>query len=334
MDTNQAMGVGNMSNKQKPYDHIFRFAMSIQIVAEQFMQSNLDDDLKNELELSTLKEIKNESINLKMADSISDVVYECKYKDKSIPAAKIIILVEHQSTPDRFMPLRIYHYLFGLLLNEVKARTTNKNAPLPACWAMIFYHGKQHKYPHKLDLASGFDDPKGIMNKFWQNPIQLINVNQIPDEQLLNQKLDGVLGLALKHSRDKDTTNTIKQMINKLDEIDIQDPVELQLANELISHMLRQTNSNNSKEVLDTIEAIHSPLRGELMTIAETLREDGRKEGRIEGQIEGKIEGKKQKQTEVVINCLKEGTHIDFNSKVTGLSKKEINKIAIEHKLH
>ena len=82
--------------------------------------------------------------------------------------------------------------------------------------------------------------------------------------------------------------------------------------------MLRQTNATNSKEVLDTIEAIHSPLRGELMTIAETLREDG----------------KKQNQTEMVINCLKEGAQIDFISKVTGLSKKEINKIAIEHKLH
>ena len=176
------------SKEYKPYDRLFRFAMSIQVIAEQFLQTNLDDDIQNELDLSTLKEINNESINLKLADSVSDVVYECKYQDKSIPAAKIIILIEHQSTPDRFMPLRIYHYLFGILLNEAKTRKTDKNAGLPACWAMIFYHGKQHKYPHKLDLASSFNDPKGIMAKFWQNPIQLINVNQIPDEELLKQK--------------------------------------------------------------------------------------------------------------------------------------------------
>jgi predicted transposase YdaD len=54
------------------------------------------------------------------------------------------------------------------------------------------------------------------------------------------------------------------------------------------------------------------------MTIAESLKQDGIRENQIQ----------------MVINCLKEGAQIDFISKVTGLSTKEINEIAQEHKLH
>ena len=46
----------------------------------------------------------------------------------------------------------------------------------------------------------------------------------------------------------------------------------------------------------------------------------------------GKKEGKKEGKLEVVRNALKEGTEIDLIAKLTGLSKKEIEKIAEETK--
>jgi len=195
LNNKSAVEVFNMSQGNKPFDRLFRFSMGIKLIAMQFLQSNLESLVRDVLDLDTLKQISNESVNLKLNDSVSDMVYQCHYKDKSIAAAKIIILIEHQSTPDRFMPLRIYHYLFGLMLNEVKARKKNRNKPLPACWAMVFYHGKQQGYPYSLDLASCFDDPKGIMQQFWNNPVQLVNVNKISDEQLLARELDGILAL-------------------------------------------------------------------------------------------------------------------------------------------
>lgn len=69
---------------------------------------------------------------------------------------------------------------------------------------------------------------------------------------------------------------------------------------------------------LDTIDTLTSPLGDNLMTMAEFLEQ----------------KGKRESQVEIVLNCLKEGAQIEFISKVTGLSKKEINKIAAEHQLH
>lgn len=48
------------------------------------------------------------------------------------------------------------------------------------------------------------------------------------------------------------------------------------------------------------------------------------------GKKEGIEKGRKEGKLEVVRNALKEGTEIDLIAKLTGLSKKEIEKIAEE----
>ena len=57
------------------------------------------------------------------------------------------------------------------------------------------------------------------------------------------------------------------------------------------------------------------------MTAAERFRE------------EGIVKGIEQNKIEMVINCLKEGAHIEFIAKVTGLTKAEIAKIAQDNEL-
>ncbi len=55
--------------------------------------------------------------------------------------------------------------------------------------------------------------------------------------------------------------------------------------------------------------------------------EKGRAEGRAEGIKKGKEEGMQKGRKEMVLKMLKNGASINFVSKVTGLSKEEINKL-------
>jgi predicted transposase/invertase (TIGR01784 family) len=55
-----------------------------------------------------------------------------------------------------------------------------------------------------------------------------------------------------------------------------------------------------------------------LMTLAEKLREEGLKEGLEKGKLE------------VARNAIKEGMELNLIAKLTGLPKKEIEKIAAE----
>ena len=57
------------------------------------------------------------------------------------------------------------------------------------------------------------------------------------------------------------------------------------------------------------------------------VREDIREEGRMEGRVEGRMEGRQERDRQVILNMLRKKTDISFISEVTGLSKKEIQKL-------
>jgi predicted transposase YdaD len=132
-------------------------------------------------------------INNKLQESISDLVFDCRYKANYSGGkthAKVVLLIEHQSTADRFMPLRVYHYLFNMLHKKLREQAKD---PLPAVYALVFYHGKQSPYPYSMGLEDCFDDPLGIMNDMFTQPVHLIDVNQISDDQLKQQRLLGIM---------------------------------------------------------------------------------------------------------------------------------------------
>ena len=178
-----------MTGVVTPFDKFFRSAMHDLRIAQGFFELYLPHEVEEKLDLCTLMLENSSFIDSQLNEFISDLVYRCEYKDKSLGDARVIVLVEHQSTPQKFMPVRVYHYLFGILINEIKQLSGKEK--LPAIYAMVFYHGEQSPYPYSLKLSDCFNDPKGVMDYFWQNPVPLVDVNTIEDNELLKHQLQG-----------------------------------------------------------------------------------------------------------------------------------------------
>ena len=72
------------------------------------------------------------------------------------------------------------------------------------------------------------------------------------------------------------------------------------------------------------------------MTLAEILREEGKNEGRIQGIKEGLEQGleigAKNRALEVARKAVHEGVELPLIAKLTGLTKKEVEKLAKEMK--
>jgi predicted transposase/invertase (TIGR01784 family) len=70
------------------------------------------------------------------------------------------------------------------------------------------------------------------------------------------------------------------------------------------------------------------------MTLAEIFREEGKEEGILKGMEKGMEKGievgAKQGKIEVAKNAIREGMELGLIAKLTGLPKKEIEKIAKE----
>ena len=59
--------------------------------------------------------------------------------------------------------------------------------------------------------------------------------------------------------------------------------------------------------------------------VKQGLMEAGRKEGRAEGLATGRAEGETRAKEEIAMNMKKNGMALDLISKLTGLTKKQIN---------
>ena len=101
------------------HDKIVKFGFSDIAVAQGFLNDNLPLNLKDNLDLASLKPLKTAFIDKTFKETFCDVAFDCDFKDKSQGNMKLIILIEHQSTPDRLMPFRVLHYLNSLLYNEL-----------------------------------------------------------------------------------------------------------------------------------------------------------------------------------------------------------------------
>jgi len=101
---------------------------------------------------------------------------------------------------------------------------------------------------------------------------------------------------------------------------ELEAPLELKEAFEVANQM------SWSKEELDAYDTRGMLIQDERGRV-EYAHEDGLKKGLEKGKKEGKKEGAKDKAIEMAKKSLKEGLPIELISKLTGLSKKEIEKI-------
>ena len=303
-----------------PHDKLFRGVMHNTENARGFLELYMDNKDLAPLDLSTLKLNNSNLIDKNLTESISDLVYSCEYQDKSLGSTKVIILVEHQSTPDKFMPFRVYHYLFNILAYELK---NNKNLDLlPAVHALVFYHGEQKAYPYSMKLADCFNDPLKIMEKFWNKPIPLINVHKHNDDKLLKHHIQGLMSLALKHGRnDKDINDIWLQIIYAILAMDLDEQVRLQFAEQITAYLFAVGKITDEKKFIASIDKLPNPIRGEMMTFADQLRN------------EGQLRGQMLEKEAVAINGLKQNLPIEMLSQLTGLSLERITQIKQEQNL-
>jgi hypothetical protein len=166
------------------------------------------------------------------------------------------------------MPVRVAYYLFSLLMRQLKEKTTKL---LPAAYCMVFYHGK--KYPYSLNLSDCFDDPLGLMVNLFAKPIPMVDVNQLPDEQLRQQQLLGAFALALKHVRDANISPLVIDLISTHGQLQLHQKAELAFMALVLEYLFKAGNMNTDdwRVVLEYAQQQHNPIGDTVMTIADIL---------------------------------------------------------------
>ena len=305
-----------MANNEikNPHDKIFRAAMQYKEVACEFLEMHLPEDIKKNLDFSSIITCPNTFVDEDLKLLQSDILFKATISGEE---AYLYVLAEHQSQPDKLMPFRLVQYMTKIWDFHIKQTGDASPLPLPAILPLIFFTGKG-KYTAAHTIWDLCGNQAELMKRIWEAPFQVINVNTISDEVLTSHKWSGTLEFIMRHRFRQHLNADLKKISININYL-LQEK-NRKLVVELLTYIVDMDEEHRT--IQELINVIHDQVppnvENEIMSLAEILKE----EGRLEGELKGKLE--------MAQAMLDEGSDIAFVVKVTKLPLDTIKKLKKE----
>jgi predicted transposase/invertase (TIGR01784 family) len=323
----------NNEDKNLPHDSLFKRIMEKDIAAKEFLDEHLPAEVKDIIDLDTIKVQKESYIEPNLTKRLSDIVYSVGTKDNQ--EAFIYIACEHQSSVDQLMAFRLWKYT--LLLAERHLKDKGK---IPLIFPLVVYAGKA-KYTAPRNLWALFQNPE-LAKKLLTEDHALVDLQSMSDDEIIRKKHIALLEYVMKHVQMRDMLKLWQNIFEKLPEAV---KIDKEHGYSYIKDLLWYVDGKLSIEKRDALSGLmieHLPKNdGEniMQTIADSYREEGvnkgitqgiaigKKDGIAIGEARGEAKGIEKRNVEIACRMLKEKTDIKFITSVTGLSIDEILKL-------
>ncbi|MDM4207261.1 Rpn family recombination-promoting nuclease/putative transposase [Klebsiella spallanzanii] len=316
-----------------PHDAVFKHILSHRATASDFLLIHLPEHLRMLCDLRTLQLESGSFIEEDLRASHSDILYSLKTQTGE---GYIYVLIEHQSSPDRHMAFRLMRYAIA----AIQRHLDKGHRQLPLVIPLLFYHGRTSPCPHSMRWLDDFSQPE-VAERLYSHNFPLIDVTEIPDDQLIQHRRVAMLELLQKHIRQRDMMEISEQLVRIL---------SLGYTNRrqfktLLNYMLQAGNAADPVAFLRKLaqKVLLKPHKETLMNIAQFLEERGRKEGvlqgmkagmekglqkgRKEGRNEGRGEGQQEATERIARAMLEDGQEPSQVAKLTGLSLQQLDKL-------
>ena len=303
-----------------PHDKHFKASMSNIEVAREFLATHLPRKIFQSIKLDTLSVCQNSYITPDLEERLSDVLYKAKTSNNK--DCYTYLLIENQSTPTWDMPIRMLQYQLSIIDSHLKQYPKQKQIPIVI--PLLVYNGTKSPYPYTLDILELFNDLE-LAKKTFAKPAYLIDVTQMSDEKIKKHNLIGLLEFCQKHVRDRkflqQATEDLAYIINKLDQYANQQQHIAsagwikEYINGSLHYIYYFANITNDEEFSKKLESVELVKRENIMgALARKIEQQGIEKGKAE----------------VAKSMLAAGSNLEFITKVTGMTEKEINDLKIK----
>jgi len=296
-------------------DALVKKIMSEKIAATEFLQEYLPQNLKAQLDLTTLEVKKESYVEESLRRQLSDLVYLVKTKDKKRDAF-VYVLLEAQSKVDHKIAFRLWKYTLLLLERHI-----NDKAKLPLVAPIVLYHGKA-KYTAVKSLWQLFEDPD-TAKELMSDEHMLIDLESMADDDIKKKQHLGMLEFFLKHIHDRDMIKLWKEFFESFEDMILLDKQNGYIYIKSFLYYTDAKLENNKKEELTRVILTSLPKEdGEdiMYTIADGYIDQGIEKGIVIGKAEGKAE--------VAKSLLSKNIDHDTISSATGLSIDQITSLS------
>ena len=260
--------------------------------------------------------------------TINDVIYLSMKNDLSFLFADTMNFIEHQSTENNNLPLRMLFYMAGVYARYLKDTRQIRNlynvkaVSLPAPCFVVFYNGRKEMPERQtLKLSDSFMNKSDIRAELV---VEIINLNSGNNRNLF------------KKSRPlKDYSQFIRDLQSLLSEgYNVEEAVQKALGkmpeDSEIKQLLTSDNTRVTQMILEEV-SFEDILEARREEAVQDGREEGLKQGKEEGLKQGKEEGLKQGieqgRFSVAKTMLAKNLDINLIAECTGLAVEQVSAL-------
>ncbi|HGN0867284.1 TPA: Rpn family recombination-promoting nuclease/putative transposase [Providencia alcalifaciens] len=313
----------------KPHDSAFKGFMTKLGNARDFFEAHLPSRITQYCNFDTLILTSASFIDKTLRSRLSDLLYRVETKQGS---GYFYLLVEHQSTPDKLMGWRLMHYAFSAMNQHLQ----QGHHALPLIVPIQFYHGDPSPYPYSRSWTDCFQW-SDLAHDLYCNPLPLIDINAVSDDEILTHRKVAAMELAFKYSArqgdivllSKRLAHVIKENENHRDDVIL-----------IINYLFNVMDSTDYTQIVQALINQTEKYEETIMNIAQRLRDEGMQKGIEKGIEQGIEQGIQQARKEEIINTrqrmrslvitsLSLGLSIDVISQISGLSHSEIQVLSL-----
>jgi predicted transposase/invertase (TIGR01784 family) len=299
-----------MTKKYNTHDSGYKKLFSNPVIVKELMLSFVHEPWVKELDYNTLERIDKSFITEEFIERESDIIYRINFNKKPV---FIYLLIEFQSSVDRFISLRMLRYITEFYEYLISAK---KIKNLPAVFPVMLYNGEK-KWTAPVEFGNLVD--KTIPEVYIPN----FRYYKIAENEFSGETLSGIKNILsavfyLENSDMNDVSNEIKNIVSLIER---EKPQELRLFRKWIKHFFY-----GNDEISDKIETSIKEIEEVKDMLSTTLK----KRDKIQFQygVEQGIEkGKREKAIETAIALLKDNMPVNKIADITGLSAEEITKL-------
>ena len=119
------------------HDRGYKRLFSNVVIFRQLLETFVHEDWVNDLDFEHCRTLDKSFVSEQYQETESDLIYQVNFRGRE---AYLVILLEFQSSVERFMALRVLNYLTNFYMAYIESRP--KVRKLPPVFPILLYRGK------------------------------------------------------------------------------------------------------------------------------------------------------------------------------------------------
>ncbi|MCC2624706.1 MAG: hypothetical protein K0R14_579 [Burkholderiales bacterium] len=260
----------------KKHDNLVKKFLTDVEAAKEFLHIHVPSEIIAKCDLSSLFIDSGSYIDDDLRKRISDVVYRLDLLDKT-SCVYFYTLLEHQSTPERLMPVRILRYTLEIINKHIN--DYGESEKLPLVMPLVFYNGERSPYPYPTDIRELMADQE-LADKLPLGKFNLVDLTVIPDEEILQHGKISLLEMLAKHIREREFKQEIIQLILDAVIVAHSNHISKSLFDSAMTYLMNARERLELAPLFNEIIVNISEYKEEVMSWAEELRREGEERSR------------------------------------------------------